>query len=247
MNLDQVLDAFAKGELSKDDAKRKLLSQSVVDAGCARLDTNRELRCGGPEVVYCEGKTPEQVKVIFEELEERCGRVLGTRADVKYFEVLEGLPNAKYDPVSRLITVGEQRDFLPGKVLVVSAGTSDLPVAEEAAGTVEFLGTRVERHHDCGVAGIHRLLSISEEFKSASAVIAVAGMEGALPSVVGGMSLPPVIAVPTSVGYGASFEGLAALLAMMNSCAPGVGVVNIDNGFGAGFLAHKINLQVNGK
>lgn len=246
MGLDQILDAFAQGALSREEAKRKLLAHSVVDAGIARLDTRRELRCGGPEVVYCQDKTPDQVKVIITELAEQCGRVLATRAEVSHFEVLQGVVEAKYDPVSRLITVGEQRELLPGKVVLVSAGTSDLPVAEEAAGTARFLGTRVDCHHDCGVAGIHRLLSIAEEFEDASAIVAVAGMEGALPSVVGGMALPPVIAVPTSVGYGASFEGLAALLAMLNSCAPGVGVVNIDNGFGAGFLAHKINLQVHG-
>jgi len=246
MSLDDVLDAYASGTLSKEQAKQRLLGHSVVDAGCAMLDANRELRCGGPEVVYCEGKTPEQVAAIFPKLLEHCGRVLGTRAEPKHVKVLADHCDAHFDPVSRLITVGEQREWLPGKVVVVSAGTSDLPVAEEAAGTAEFLGTRVERHHDCGVAGIHRLLSIAKDFEGASAIIAVAGMEGALPSVVGGMALPPVIAVPTSVGYGASFNGLAALLAMMNSCAPGVGVVNIDNGFGAGFLAHKINLQVNG-
>lgn len=246
MNPDTVLDAFAKGDMSKEDAKRLLLGQSFVDAGCAKIDHNREARCGGPEVVYCEGKTPEQVGTIFAAMHKQCGRVLGTRADVKHYEVLDESLGAKYDPVSRLIVAGEERTMLPGKIVVVSAGTSDVAVAEEAAGTAEFLGTRVERHHDCGVAGIHRLFSIAGEFNNATAVIAVAGMEGALPSVVGGLAVPPVIAVPTSVGYGASFRGLAALLAMMNSCAPGVGVVNIDNGFGAGFLAHKINLQING-
>lgn len=247
MNPDQILDAFAKGELSREDVKRSLLGNGFVDAGCARLDTRREYRCGGPEVVYCEGKTPEQVASIVPTMLEHTGRVLGTRANEEHFAALKHLQGVRYDSVSRLITVGGPHPALPGKVVVVSAGTSDLPVAAEAAGTAEFLGTTVESHHDCGVAGIHRLLSVAREFDGASAVIAVAGMEGALPSVVGGISLPPVIAVPTSVGYGASFEGLAALLAMMNSCAPGVGVVNIDNGFGAGFLAHKINLQVNGK
>lgn len=244
MNPDQILDAFVSGELSREETKRRLLGSSIVDAGCAKLDMRREFRCGGPEVVYCEGKTPEQVAAIIPKMLEHTGRVLGTRASDKHFEVLKDMEGVDYDPVSRLITAGRPHDPLPGKIVVVSAGTSDLPVAEEAAGTAEFLGNQVVRHHDCGVAGIHRLLSVADEFEGASAIIAVAGMEGALPSVVGGMSLPPVIAVPTSVGYGASFEGLAALLAMLNSCAPGVGVVNIDNGFGAAFLAHKINLQV---
>ena len=248
MNPDSVLAAFAAGEISQEEAKRQLLGHSFVDMGCAKLDPHRHLRCGGPEVVYCEGKTPEQVATIFAEIANHAGRVLGTRADEAHFRAVVASPDvshdAQYDAVSRLLVVNPAPEPGRGKIIVVSAGTSDLAVAEEAAGTAEFLGSRVERHYDCGVAGIHRLFSVVDEFADAAAIIAVAGMEGALPSVVGGMAAPPVIAVPTSVGYGASFQGLAALLAMINSCAPGVGVVNIDNGFGAGFLAHKINMRV---
>ncbi|WP_319469908.1 nickel pincer cofactor biosynthesis protein LarB [uncultured Pseudodesulfovibrio sp.] len=243
MKTDDVLDAFAAGKISKEEVKRVLLGNTFVDAGCAKVDHCREYRTGGPEVVYCEGKTPEQVAVIMSEIVKCSGRALGTRATQAHFNALPAECGAEYDPVSRLIIVdGPERPAI-GKIAVVSAGTSDLPVAEEAAKTAEFLGSRVERHYDCGVAGIHRLFSVMDEIIDASAIIAVAGMEGALPSVLGGMAVPPVIGVPTSVGYGANFQGLSALLAMMNSCAPGVGVVNIDNGFGAAFLAHKINLK----
>ena len=247
MNPDTVLEAFAAGEITQQEAKRRLLGMTYIDTGCAKLDHHREVRCGGPEVVYCEGKTPQQVLEIFEELMKCKGRVLGTRASREHYEMLPASLGITYDPVSRLIIGEESNNELVGKIMVVSAGTSDLPVAEEAAKTAEFLGSRVERHHDCGVAGIHRLFSVIENISGVSAIIAVAGMEGALPSVVGGLVSQPVIAVPTSVGYGANFEGLAPLLAMMNSCAPGVGVVNIDNGFGAAFLAHKINMQIHGR
>lgn len=243
MKPDAVLDAFAAGDLSRDEAKGLLMASLVVDAGCAKLDLHRQLRTGGPEVVYCEGKTPAQVAAIFEATVAHAGRVLGTRAEREQYEGLPSGLGAHYDPVSRLLRVGGAESGGCGKIVVVSAGTSDLPVAEEAAGTAEYLGSRVERHYDCGVAGIHRLFSVLEEMADATAIIAVAGMEGALPSVLAGVVAPPVIAVPTSVGYGASFQGLAALLTMMNSCSPGVAVVNIDNGFGAGFLAHKINMR----
>ena len=242
MNPDQILEAFAAGELTREEAKRELLGRSIVDAGCAQLDMHRELRAGGPEVVYCEGKTPDQVAVIFGEIYKHSGRVLGTRATRAHLEALPEEMEATFDPVSGLLHAGSNPEPR-GKVLVLSAGTSDQSVAEEAAGTARFLGSGVDRRYDCGVAGIHRLFSAMEAAEDASAIIVVAGMEGALPSVVGGMVIPPVVAVPTSVGYGANFQGLAALLAMLNSCAPGVGVVNIDNGFGAGFLAHKINMQ----
>lgn len=246
MNPDAILEAFAEGRLSKEEVKQRLLGQTFVATPCAKLDHHRESRCGGPEVVYCEGKTPEQVSEIFKELMRVKGRVLGTRARSDHYAGLHESLAVEYDPVSRLLIGGDACGDGLGKIVVVSAGTSDMPVAEEAACTAEFLGSRVDRHHDCGVAGIHRLFSVMEEVKDASAIIVVAGMEGALPSVVGGLVSQPVIAVPTSVGYGANFEGLAPLLAMMNSCAPGVGVVNIDNGFGAAFLAHKINMQLHG-
>jgi hypothetical protein len=242
MNPDQILEAFASGRLTREEVKRELLGRSIVDAGCAQLDVHREFRAGGPEVVYCAGKTPEQAAVIFKEIYKHSGRVLGTKASREHWEALPGDLGATYDPVSGLLRAGEDPEPR-GKVLVLTAGTSDQGVADEAAGTAQFLGSGVEKKYDCGVAGIHRLFGAMEAAEDASAIIVVAGMEGALPSVVGGMVIPPVIAVPTSVGYGANFQGLSALLAMLNSCAPGVGVVNIDNGFGAGFLAHKINMQ----
>lgn len=243
MNLDEVLDKFAKGTLSRDEVKKALLQQSFIETSCAKLDHNREHRTGGPEVVYCASKTPEQVAGIFEELSEINGRVLGTKADDSHAAAVQERLDCRYDEVSGLLSVDRSPRDPEGKIIVLTAGTSDLPIAEEAAGTAEFLGSAVERHYDCGVAGIHRLFSIMDTLCDASAIIAVAGMEGALPSVVGGVAGPPIVAVPTSVGYGANFQGLSALLTMMNSCAPGIGVVNIDNGFGAGFLAHKINMQ----
>ncbi|MGE4194107.1 MAG: nickel pincer cofactor biosynthesis protein LarB [Pseudodesulfovibrio sp.] len=242
MSLDRLLDDFEAGRITREQLKREMSGSAFIDVGCAKLDHHRAERTGGPEVVYCEGKSPDQVAVIFDRLLRANGRVLGTRAGREHFEAVSGLENARFDPVSRLITAGSSAVDLKGKVVVVSAGTSDTPVAEEAAGTAEFLGSFVVRHFDCGVAGIHRLFSVMGEINDASVIIAVAGMEGALPSVIGGLALPPIVAVPTSVGYGANFQGLAPLLTMMNSCAPGVGVVNIDNGFGAGYLAHKINM-----
>lgn len=242
MSLDRLLDEFEAGRISRDDFKREMLGRAFIDAGCAKIDHHRADRTGGPEVVYCEGKSPDQVAAIFDHLLRSNGRVLGTRADQGHFDAVSGLVGARFDPVSGLIMAGSPVGRPAGKVVVVSAGTSDMPVAEEAAGTAEFLGSLVTRHFDCGVAGIHRLFSVLDEINDASVIVAVAGMEGALPSVIGGLALPPIVAVPTSVGYGANFQGLAPLLTMMNSCAPGVGVVNIDNGFGAGYLAHKINM-----
>ncbi|WP_207263678.1 nickel pincer cofactor biosynthesis protein LarB [Desulfovibrio sp. Huiquan2017] len=247
MSLDRLLDDFEAGQISRDALKKELLRQSFIETGCAKIDQFRQLRTGGPEVVYCAGKTPDQVASIFDHLNRHNGRALGTKADQAHFEAVRAVADARFDPVSGLLSVGEAPAAPAGKVVVVSAGTSDLSVAEEAAGTAEFLGSRVDRHFDCGVAGIHRLFSVMDELNKASVIIAVAGMEGALPSVIGGMAMPPILAVPTSVGYGASFQGLAALLTMMNSCAPGIGVLNIDNGFGAGYLAHKINVLAIGE
>jgi len=211
----------------------------------ATLDTHRELRQGMPEVVFCQGKTPEQVLTIFKRLLETHDRVLGSRATDQIAEkVISELPGARYDPVSRLIKISmvafEESGHPQPFGVVVTGGTSDLPVAEEAAQTMDFFGSSVRRAYDVGVAGIHRLLEHREMLFNADIVISVAGMEGALTSVVGGLVSCPVIGVPTSVGYGASFNGLAALLSMLNSCAAGASVVNIDNGFGAGILAHKI-------
>jgi len=242
VNFDELMDAFEQGRLNRDEFKRGVLEQSFIDTGCAKLDHQRALRTGGPEVVYCESKTPTQVSTIFKRLFDCNGRVLGTRASLKHYEAVRADLEVEYFEESGLLVAGKIPENRVGKIVVVSAGTSDQPVAEEAAVTAEFLGSRVARHYDCGVAGIHRLFSVLDEFNDASVIIAVAGMEGALPSVVGGVALPPILAVPTSVGYGANFRGLSALLAMLNSCSPGVGVLNIDNGFGAGFLGHKINL-----
>jgi NCAIR mutase (PurE)-related protein len=213
--------------------------------GVAQLDTHRALRQGIPEVVFCEGKTVEQVASIMERLWEQHERVLGTRATQAIADtVKDRLPEAKYDPVSRLVTISKSNLEEPNQNkpygVVVTGGTSDIPVAEEAAQTIEFFGSRVERAYDVGVAGIHRLLDRRELLFGAEVIVSVAGMEGALTSVVGGLVSCPVVGVPTSVGYGANFGGLAALLAMLNSCATGVAVVNIDNGFGAGVYAHLI-------
>lgn len=242
MNFDELLDLFKRGEVDAAELKRRLLSDPVLHTECARLDTGRTLRTNHPEVVYCESKTPEQVRSIFGHLYEHSGRVLGTRAGLEHYEAVRDM-GARHDPSSRLLTLSDDLPEPKGRVVVASAGTADLPVAEEAAGTLEFMGSEVLRHYDCGVAGIHRLLDAAPDLASAHCVVAVAGMDGALGAVIGGLCSAPVIAVPTSVGYGAAFGGIAPLLTMLNSCAPGVSVVNIDNGFGAGFQAHLINMQ----
>lgn len=205
------------------------------------LDPERLARQGFPEIVYCQGKTAGQIADNLRALAAANGRSFGTRLDPeKAADVLTALPEADYDPLSRTISVGTMPGENARVVAVVSAGTSDLPVAEEAAKTLQFLGHGVRRFNDIGVAGIHRLHARIDEIRTASVVIVAAGMEGALPSVVGGLVSTPVVAVPTSVGYGASFQGLAALLGMLNSCASGLTVVNIDNGFGAAMAAHRI-------
>lgn len=211
----------------------------------ARLDHERTARQGLPEFVYATNKTPEQVASIMGRLVERQGYALASRAtEEKAVAVRRALPDAEYDPTSRLITVGAMPKEAEGAAVVVTAGTSDLPVAEEAAGVLAFLGDNVGRLYDVGVAGVHRLLFHVDDLRDADALVVVAGMEGALPTLVGGLVDAPVIAVPTSVGYGASFGGLAALLGMLNSCAPGLTVVNIDNGLGAAAAAHRILRQM---
>jgi NCAIR mutase (PurE)-related protein len=211
----------------------------------ARLDHHRALRRGFPEVIFAQGKTSEQVVRIFQRLAERNDRVLATRVSPEMMaEIGDQLPEATYHPLPRLLLMDHStEEKIPG-VLVATGGTADLPVAEEAALTAELIGCQVERLYDVGVAGIHRLLSQNDKLQQARVIVAVAGMEGALASVITGLVAVPVIAVPTSVGYGASFSGLAALLAMLNSCANGMSVVNIDNGFGAGYLAAMINRMV---
>ena len=241
--LKTLLERVRAGELAVDEALRSLGDMPVRDLGHTQLDTHRALRCGDAEVIYGAGKTPRQLVEIARALLEHHERLLATRIDDQGAAALvEAFPRARWHPLSRVVTV-EPDDVPPGEglVLVVSAGTSDGPVAEEAALTARMMGARVETLGDVGVAGLHRLLARTAKLREARALVVVAGMEGALPSVVGGLVERPVVAVPTSVGYGSSFGGLAPLLAMLNSCAAGVTVVNIDNGFGAGCAAARIN------
>ena len=219
-----------------------LKRQPFEDLGYAKLDTHRKVRSGFPEVIFCSGKADAHLLKIFGRLLDEEGEVLGTRASRAQYELIrEQYPQAEYDEISRIIKVEKPGKKRLGKIVVCTAGTADIPVAEEAAQTAEYFGNYVERVYDVGVAGIHRLLANLEQIQSASCVIAVAGMEGALASVIGGLVDKPVIAVPTSIGYGASMQGLSALLTMINSCANGIAVVNIDNGYGAGYIAAQIN------
>lgn len=245
--LRELLRSVQNGETGVDEALARLETLPFEDLGFAHLDHHRALRQGFPEVIFAQGKTPEQVTELMQRLAQRNKLVMASRADeATYRAVHAAVPEARYHRAARIITVGQEPprpEPSAGYVLVVSAGTADIPVAEEAAVTVELLGSRAERLYDVGVAGIHRLLGHLPLLSEARVVVVVAGMEGALASVVGGLVACPTIAVPTSVGYGASFGGLAALLTMLNSCAAGVAVVNIDNGFGAGYLAHLIKRQ----
>jgi NCAIR mutase (PurE)-related protein len=237
--LKDLLERVKGGTLSPDDAAKRLATLPYEDLGFAKVDHHRALRRGFPEAVFGAGKTPHQIVAIVERIARRGQRVLVTRTTAEvHRRVAEVLPEARYHEEARCITVETTAGVpLAGRIAVAVAGTSDLPVAEEAVVTAAFHGAEVDRVYDVGVAGLHRLLDRAETIRQADVVIVVAGMEGALPSVVAGLVDAPVVAVPTSVGYGASFQGLAALLAMLNSCASGVGVVNIDNGFGAAHLA----------
>ncbi len=241
--LRELLEGVRAGAVSPEEALDRIKHLPFEDIGVATLDTHRELRCGVPEVIFCQGKTPEQTATITRRLLEADVEVLATRASRDHWEAVRAFhPQAEYHEQARIIICNRKpKPPAPGTILVVSAGTSDIPVAEEARITAELLGNRVEKLYDVGVAGIHRLLRQTKPIFEANVLIVVAGMEGALASVVGGLTGRPVIAVPTSIGYGASFGGLAALLAMLNSCASGVCVVNIDNGFGAGYIASLIN------
>ncbi len=231
------------GRISMDDAVSTLAVLPFVATGdCAHVDRHRELRCGFPEVILCQGKLPEQVRSIAQRILETSTRLLATRASPEAYEAVKTIAHdACYHETARTITVDRSGASRVGLVGVISAGTSDIPVAEEARVTCEIRGSTTQTFYDVGVAGIHRLLAHVEQFRKARALVVVAGMEGALASVVAGVTAAPIIAVPTSVGYGANFGGLAALLTMLNSCAAGVAVVNIDNGFGAGYLASLIN------
>ena len=240
-----MLESLKDGRLSLEDAVSRLSILPYEDLGFARVDHHRAIRKGFPEVVFGQGKSPEQVAGLATALLGSSDRLLVTKAAPEAFSAVQAkVPDAAYDETARTIVVDRRksRKTVPG-VVVATGGTSDLPVADEAAITAELMDCQVERIYDVGVAGIHRVFDRLPLLREARVVVAVAGMEGALPSVIGGLVSAPVIAVPTSVGYGASFEGLAALLAMLNSCSPGVAVVNIDNGFGAGYLAARIANQ----
>ena len=239
-NLKIMLNSVRQGGLSIDDALQQLRQLPFQDIGCAQVDHHRQLRQGMPEMIFGEGKTADQIVAITAAMSDKGSNILVTRLDKeKAGQIMQRFPAACYHAEARCLTLEHQQPEQRGKgtILVVSAGTSDIPVAAEAQVTAGFLGNQVEHLYDVGVAGIHRLLARREELTRARAVVVAAGMEGALPSVVGGLVGRPVIAVPTSVGYGASLGGIAALLAMLNSCTPNVTVVNIDNGFGAGFVA----------
>jgi NCAIR mutase (PurE)-related protein len=242
--LKDLLASLQAGDVSVDEALARLRHLPYEDIGYAALDHHRAIRTGFPEVVLGEGKTPEQIAGIAERLAAHADAVLVTRASPEAYRLVhERLPDARYEPSARAISLERTRAPKRPGVVVCCAGTSDMPVAEEARVTAELMGSAVDAMYDVGVAGIHRLLDKSERLSAAKAIVVVAGMEGALPSVVAGLVSAPVIAVPTSIGYGASFRGLAPLLAMLNACAAGVAVVNIDNGFGAGYLAAVINRQ----
>ena len=237
-----MLEQVKAGQLDIAEAEEKLKDLPYEDLGYAKLDHHRKLRSGFGETIFCQGKPDPYLKEIFLKFYERDGEVLGTRASKEKYELIRSLvPAAVYDPISRIVKVEKPDKEHVGCVAVCTGGTADIPVAEEAAQTAEYFGTKVDRIYDVGVAGIHRLLSQRERISKANCIIAVAGMEGALGTVIAGLADAPVIAVPTSVGYGASFHGLSALLTMINSCANGISVVNIDNGYGAGYIATQIN------
>lgn len=242
MDLREMLERVKSGEVSVEEAERYFARKPFEDMGYAKLDTQREIRSGYPEVVYCSGKADEHLLRIFETLYRENGEVLGTRASREQYELVRrSIPEIRYDGISRILKIEKDGKTQKGLIAVCTAGTADIPVAEEAAQTAEYFGNRVERIYDVGVSGIHRLLSRVDDIRGANCVVAVAGMEGALASVIGGLVENPVIAVPTSVGYGANMGGISALLTMINSCANGIAVVNIDNGYGAGYMASQIN------
>ncbi|MCI8556553.1 MAG: nickel pincer cofactor biosynthesis protein LarB [Lachnospiraceae bacterium] len=242
MNVTELLQQVKEGSVTIEAAEKQLKNLPYEDLGFAKLDHHRKLRQGFEEVIYCSGKATEHLVRIYQTLTGEGIDVLGTRASREQYEaVREAVPEAVFDSISKILKVEKREKEKIGKIIVCTGGTADVPVAEEAAQTAEFFGTQVVRLFDVGVAGIHRLLSNMDAFEGANCVIAVAGMEGALAGVVAGLVEVPVIAVPTSVGYGASFHGLSALLTMLNSCANGITVVNIDNGYGAAYVATQIN------
>lgn len=241
--VEKLLNEVKNGSASVEEALEILKNFPYTDLGFARIDHHREIRTGYPEIVYCSGKTVDQVREIFRVMSQRENNVVGTRASQEMFDAVKSvIPEAVFYKMARIISVQKKKPETPESMIaVITAGTSDMPVAEEAAVTAELLGNNVIRIYDAGVAGIHRLVDKLPEIRKCKVIVVIAGMEGALASVVGGLVDKPVIAVPTSVGYGANFGGISALLAMLTSCSSGVTVVNIDNGFGAGFSASMIN------
>lgn len=240
----EILKQVSLGKIKVEEALEKLKFLPYLRLGSVCLDTHRTLRKGFAEAIYCPGKTKEQLAKIAKAFTESKTNFLATKAEQKDFEIIKEIVSlAQYHPLAHLVTVSFKKIPKKGLVIVMSGGAADQPVAEEAAITAEFIGSRVKRAYDIGVAGLHRLFSFLDDIQKARAIVVVAGMEGALPSLVSGLASAPVIAVPTSVGYGANFSGLAPLLTMLNSCAEGLAVVNIDNGFGAGYFASLINLK----
>ena len=238
----KILQQFKSGQIEIKEVLDRLKHFPYDDLDFAKIDNQRQLRKGFPEVIFCQGKTLEQITKIAQRLKETGGKIIATRAAPEvYQEIKKIIPEVTYFKEARIVAVEEKKKIGSKFILVVSGGTADIPVAEEAVVIAELMDNRVERLYDVGVAGLHRLLTNSKKLLAANVLIVVAGMEGALPSVVGGLVNKPIIAVPTSVGYGANFKGLSALLTMLNSCAPGLAVVNIDNGFGAGYMASMIH------
>lgn len=242
MDTREVLEKVKNGEITLEEAEKYFRKKPFEDMGYAKLDTYREIRSGFPEVVFCSGKADEHLLHIYKTLYKANGEVFGTRAGKEQYELIKAvIPEVTYDKISRILKVEKPDKVRKGLIAVCTAGTADIPVAEEAAQTAEYFGNEVVRIYDVGVSGIHRLFAKLDLIQSANCVITVAGMEGALGSVIGGLVDKPVIAVPTSVGYGANMHGISALLTMINSCANGISVVNIDNGYGAGYIASQIN------
>ena len=242
MEAREILELVKNGSMSVEEAEGFFRRQPFEDMGYAKLDLHRRIRSGSPEAIFCSGKPDEFLINMFQRMAEKQGQAFGTRATAEQYEMVRKvIPDIQYDPVSRILKLERTPKERKGLIAVVTGGTADIPVAEEAAQTAEYFGSKVERIYDVGVSGIHRLLSQTQRIQEANCIVAVAGMEGALASVVGGLVSNPVIAVPTSVGYGANFGGLSALMTMINSCANGIAVVNIDNGYGAGYMATQIN------
>ncbi len=242
MDTREILGGVKNGTVSVEEAEAYFAREPYEELGYAKLDMHREMRSGFPEVIFCQNKPDDFLVKIYQEMYAKNGEAFGTRASQHQYEIVKAaLERVEYDPISRILKISDVERKGVGRIAVCTAGTADIPVAEEAAQTAEYFGANVDRMYDVGVSGIHRLLSKVDRIQSANCVVAVAGMEGALASVIGGLVRNPVIAVPTSVGYGASMNGLSALLTMINSCANGIAVVNIDNGYGAGYMATQIN------